>query len=250
MGFPKCGSTYVQEVFFPHHPDIWYLGKRNPVDREPPSIIEKLKRALMPEPCWRRLRLLRETIKNRKSAKYFLNQIHEEGTPVLTPMDEQILSELRDREFKSVLEVGTGGGRLTYSFAYHGYQVVGIEPDKWYRNLVNQFVEKRGLSNCEIIDGDIHDIPYPDRTFDIVVCRAVIEHVQNPDIAVSELVRCARILCIVSTPFGFESDSPGHIHHFFDDDIDRIFKPYNYSKQKLYDRPGGNKVFLITVQKS
>lgn len=29
---------------------------------------------------------------------------------MLTPMDEQILSQLPDGEFKSVLEVGPGGG--------------------------------------------------------------------------------------------------------------------------------------------
>ena len=111
-------------------------------------------------------------------------------------------------------------------------------------------MEKQGVSNCKIIDGDIHDIPYPDGSFDIATANAVIEHVPKPDIAVSELVRCARHVCIVSTPFGFEGDSPDHIHHFFDDDIERIFRPFNYSKQIVYDRPGGNKVFLITVLNS
>lgn len=203
----------------------------------------------MPEPWWRRLRLLRETIRNRKSARHFLNEIREKGAPVLTPMDKQILGELADKEFESVLEVGTGGGRLTYWFAYHGYQVVGIEPDKWYRDLVNHFMEEQRLPNCEIIDGDIHDIPFPSKSFDIVICNLVIEHVKSPDIAVFELIRCARKFCIVSTPFGFEGDSPDHIHHFLDENIREIFKPFNYSKRIILDRPGGNKVFLITIQR-
>ena len=82
--------------------------------------MKKIIKGLCPEPWWRRLRLLRGTIKNRNSAKYFLNQIREKGSPVLTPMDEQILGELPDEEFNSVLEVGTGGGRLTSWCAYHG----------------------------------------------------------------------------------------------------------------------------------
>jgi len=210
--------------------------------------MKKVVKKLMPKSCWRRLRFLRETIKNRKIDRNYLKLIREKGSFVTTPMDEQILSKL-PREYKSVLEVGTGGGRLTYWFAYHGYQVVGIEPDKWYRALVNKFMDEQKLFNCKIVDGDIHNIPFANNSFDIVVCNLVIEHIRKPNVAVCELVRCARKTCIVAFPVGVEDDSPSHIHHFGDEDVKELFKPFKYSKQIVYDRPGGNQVFLVTIYK-
>ena len=82
----------------------------------------------------------------------------------------------------------------------------------------------------------------------ITICSEVIEHIQNYDIAVNELMRCTRKLYIITTPFGFECNSPEHINHFFDSDIDRIFNSFNYCTQKVYDRPGGNIKYLITVR--
>lgn len=46
IGFPKCASTYLQEGVFPNHPDIEYLGKRNPIGER--STLDKLKGAIFP----------------------------------------------------------------------------------------------------------------------------------------------------------------------------------------------------------
>lgn len=39
---------------------------------------------------------------------------------------------------------------------------------------------------------DVHDMKFPDDSFDIVVCIAVLEHVQHPQQAVNELFRVLR----------------------------------------------------------
>jgi SAM-dependent methyltransferase len=36
---------------------------------------------------------------------------------------------------------------------------------------------------------DVHDLPFPDQTFDLVVCNAILEHVEYPAKAISELHR-------------------------------------------------------------
>lgn len=39
---------------------------------------------------------------------------------------------------------------------------------------------------------DVHDMPFPDEHFDIVVCNAVLEHIPRPERAVNELRRVLR----------------------------------------------------------
>ncbi len=51
--------------------------------------------------------------------------------------------------------------------------------------------------------GDGHDLPWPDDTFDYVWCNAVLEHVRNPFLVASEIVRTLRPggIAIVQVPF-------------------------------------------------
>ncbi len=47
---------------------------------------------------------------------------------------------------------------------------------------------------------DIHSLPWPDRTFDLVLCLEVLEHLADPARALSELCRVARRAVVVSVP--------------------------------------------------
>jgi SAM-dependent methyltransferase len=51
--------------------------------------------------------------------------------------------------------------------------------------------------------GDGHDLPWPDDTFDYVWCNAVLEHVRNPFVVASEIMRTLRPggIAIVQVPF-------------------------------------------------
>ena len=50
------------------------------------------------------------------------------------------------------------------------------------------------------IQGDIREIPFPDQYFDVILCTEVLEHVENPDIAIKELVRVAKRFVLISVP--------------------------------------------------
>jgi SAM-dependent methyltransferase len=58
--------------------------------------------------------------------------------------------------------------------------------------LVNQDLET-GLHNENIhVHSPLHDIPFEDGHFDVVICNAVLEHVENPDDVVAEFARVTR----------------------------------------------------------
>ena len=47
-------------------------------------------------------------------------------------------------------------------------------------------------SDSEVVTGPLEAMPFPDETFDSVLCNAVLEHVENAELAMKELARVVR----------------------------------------------------------
>lgn len=97
---------------------------------------------------------------------------------------------------RSLLDVGTGTGRLLTYFrqAHPDLRLVGIEPVAALREIAF----KNGFSAGEIIDGDACALPFPDGSFDFVCESAVLHHIRQPNRAVAEMLRVARIGILIS----------------------------------------------------
>jgi ubiquinone/menaquinone biosynthesis C-methylase UbiE len=91
--------------------------------------------------------------------------------------------ELRGKEF---LDGGSGGGHFSAAACRRGANVTSLDVGP---NLLEQ-VKKRCESTRVI--GSILDIPFPDRSFDVVLSTEVIEHTPDPERAVRELCRVVR----------------------------------------------------------
>ena len=66
--------------------------------------------------------------------------------------------------------------------------------------------------------GDIHKMPFPDASFDAVICKSVLEHVENPVAAVRELYRVLRPggVGLIYVPFLFPYHAePGFYKDFW-----------------------------------
>ena len=51
-----------------------------------------------------------------------------------------------------------------------------------------------------VLRADILHLPFPDSTFDIVICTEVLEHFEQPEHALRELCRVASNYCLLSVP--------------------------------------------------
>jgi 2-polyprenyl-3-methyl-5-hydroxy-6-metoxy-1,4-benzoquinol methylase len=91
--------------------------------------------------------------------------------------------ELRGKEF---LDGGSGGGHFSAAACRRGANVTSLDVGP---NLLEQ-VKKRCDSTRVI--GSILDLPFKDRTFDVVMSTEVIEHTPDPERAVRELSRVVR----------------------------------------------------------
>ena len=90
-----------------------------------------------------------------------------------------------------VLDAGCGGGGMPLSFAEEADEVVAIDLVPRYAEAGVRLARERGLTNLRFLQADGLALPFPDRTFDVVLSHAVIEHVAD---APRYLRECARVL--------------------------------------------------------
>ncbi|MBI2410237.1 class I SAM-dependent methyltransferase [Candidatus Kaiserbacteria bacterium] len=48
--------------------------------------------------------------------------------------------------------------------------------------------------------GSVYELPYADKSFDLVICSEVLEHLEHPEKALSELHRVSKRYCIITVP--------------------------------------------------
>jgi SAM-dependent methyltransferase len=98
--------------------------------------------------------------------------------PHLTPTDR-------------LLDVGSGPGTLTADLAAYVGSVTALEVDETAARLTRDELARQGVTG-QVDVGDVHALPYDDRTFDVVHAHQVLQHVADPVQALRELARVTR----------------------------------------------------------
>jgi len=94
------------------------------------------------------------------------------------------------KEVETVLDLGCGNGRHAIYFAREGLKASGIDVSKQAIDWAIDWAQREGL-DVDFRVGDIANLPYEDRTFDVAVSHGVLDHVrpQLANAAVRELRR-------------------------------------------------------------
>lgn len=87
---------------------------------------------------------------------------------------------------KTILEVGCAAGHVSEALRllYPTARVTGIDV---YASAVSE--AKKRYPHITFRVADAHKLPFPDHTFDLVVCSETIEHVVDPAKVISEMKR-------------------------------------------------------------
>ena len=98
---------------------------------------------------------------------------------------------------RRVLEVGCGEGIVLATLAARlpGTRFDGLELDE------TSLAQARArCPDARLVRGDACELPFEARSFDLVVCLEVLEHLPEPARALRELRRVARAGCLLSVP--------------------------------------------------
>ena len=90
-----------------------------------------------------------------------------------------------------VLDVATGSGNVAIVCAGRGARVTGLDLTPELLDAARDRATAAGVE-CEWVEGDAEDLPYPDDSFDRVLSTFGVMFAPRHDVAVAELVRVAR----------------------------------------------------------
>ncbi len=90
-----------------------------------------------------------------------------------------------------LLDMGCGNGRHSKVALEQGYEVVGLDASKKLLDIC-----RNKIDSMEWVMGDVKELPFDDRTFERIICIAVIHHLK------SDRVSCVKEIKRVLKPRG------------------------------------------------
>lgn len=108
-------------------------------------------------------------------------------------------------------DVGCGDGVMLRFLAPRGTSCVGIDAEADAVALANDQLAARNLHSVSARVGSCFELPFPSCSLDYVVCLELIEHVQQPELLLTEIVRVLKKeggVAIISTPCRLAGQKP------------------------------------------
>lgn len=159
---------------------------------------------------------------------------------------------------RNVLDVGCGEGFVTAFLKERlpAAELVGVD----LSDGALAYARQHFGTQATFQKADIYQLPFPDRTFDTVVCSEVLEHLEDPDRAMQELKRVARRYVVITVPLEpyFKwlnvlgqwlgvSEDPGHVQFWsrrgFEDFVRRHFAEVETTCKHIYQLARGRLSF-------
>jgi len=110
---------------------------------------------------------------------------------------ETLFSLIKNLKIETVLDVGCGEGFTLNKLKENkiGKTYEGIDYSKEAIAL-----GRKAYPDLHIFEGNIYDLKYKDNSFDLVICSEVVEHLENPQKALKELLRVSKKYVLLSVP--------------------------------------------------
>lgn len=179
----------------------------------------------MSEAELKRLNIYHETDDN-----HSFRQLHSLYGKVNADQDKDIINAVFGSR---VLDIGSGYGTLSRRLIDTGFKVTSIEPHEKMRELAKQW------HNVEELPYSIYQTPFPEKSFDTVILRECVEHLDFP-LALTEIQRICRgrviifqtnlntIITLIRGLLGHQEYNPRKLEYYVD-----ILKSQGFSRHKV-----------------
>lgn len=157
-----------------------------------------------------------------------------------------LLILISKREVESILDVGCGEGFTLNRLKEKGIgkKLEGLEYSKDAIAL-----GKKTYPDIKITQGSIYELPYKDNSFDLVLCTEVLEHLDEPEKALKELIRVSSKYLIISVPnepfFMFAQLVRGKNWSRFGNDIEHVNHWTMFGFPKFVKQNSGSNIKIL-----
>jgi len=121
-----------------------------------------------------------------------------------------------DGAVEALLDLGTGTGRVLELVAPQAARATGIDLSPTMLNLARTAIERAGLRNVQLRQGDLYALPTPANAFDLIIIHQVLHYLDEPARALREAARClcprGRLIVIDFAPHAQEFLREAHQH--------------------------------------
>ncbi|MGE0421236.1 MAG: ArsR/SmtB family transcription factor [Reyranellaceae bacterium] len=102
---------------------------------------------------------------------------------------EKALVKLLPDDAGSLLDIGTGTGRILEVLARHAERATGIDQSREMLAVARTNLARAGLGNVEIRQADMYALPFPSMSLDVVSIHQVLHYAEDPAAVLREAAR-------------------------------------------------------------
>lgn len=88
-----------------------------------------------------------------------------------------------------VLDIAAGSGYASIEFAKKGCQVTATDLTAESINLINRYKKEMRLKNLRVVKTGAEKLPFPNKSFDVIIANAILEHIPAEFQAIREWSR-------------------------------------------------------------
>lgn len=122
-----------------------------------------------------------------RAAAYVASAVHAAGSDL--DLIDRIAGENRPGR---ALDLGCGGGHVSYRLAPHAGEVVACDVSSDMLAVVSSSASQRGLTNIRTCKAPAESLPFEDSVFDLVACRFSAHHWRDFGAGIAEAHRVTR----------------------------------------------------------
>jgi ArsR family transcriptional regulator len=131
-------------------------------------------------------------------------------------IEQAMLAAIGSRRIDTMLDLGTGTGRLLELFAPHYRSGLGIDLSREMLSVARAKLEAAGITHAAIRQGDVSAPPVESGRYDLVTVHQVLHYLDEPQIVVLEAARAMRpegtLLIVDFAPHALEHLRDSHAH--------------------------------------
>ena len=131
-------------------------------------------------------------------------------------VEAQLLTLLKGRKFETVLDLGTGTGRILELLAPQARQLWGLDQSRDMLAIARANLDQHKIKHAQVRQADIYELPFSDATADLISIHQVLHFLDDPQSALLEARRALKpggeIIIVDFAPHEHEDLRVAHAH--------------------------------------